>query len=262
MRTLKIVTILIFVTALCCAPYVLNTVRGQGQQITEAPTSFDNTTNGLVDQATHDADRAQFTSQEQIADGLGPVYNARSCGECHDNPITGAGAQFVEIHAGHFDGNKFIPHPGGDEIQQRAINPAIQERVLGGNEVRAFRLALSLLGDGYVEAIASDTLADISEHQPEDMRGEVIRVPVLEAGNRMEVGRFGWKDISGSLLTFSTVAYLVEEGITTPLLPNELTSNGRSVAAFDTVPDPEDDGGDVASFTQFIRATKAPSRDT
>jgi CxxC motif-containing protein (DUF1111 family) len=189
------------------------------------------------------------------------VYNARSCGECHDNPITGGGSQFVELHAGHFDGNKFIPHPGEDEIQQRAIDPAIQERVFGGNEVRAFRLALSLLSDGYVEAIASDTLVDISEHQPEDMRGEVIRVPMLEAGNRMEVGRFGWKNISASLLTFATVASLTAEGITTPLLPYELTSNGRSVAAFDKAPDPEDDGSDVASFTQFIRATKAPSRD-
>src|SRR5262245_27315766 len=76
----------------------------QGQAITEAPTSFDNSTNGLVNQATHDADRASFVSQEQIADGLGPVYDARSCGECHDNPTTGGTAQFAELHAGHFDG--------------------------------------------------------------------------------------------------------------------------------------------------------------
>lgn len=268
MRILKIATLLVFVIVVCSSSQLVHNAKGagkgqpiSGQPITEAPTAFDNTTNGFVDQATHDADRAEFVKQEQLTDGLGPVYNARSCGECHDNPITGGTSQFVELHAGHFDGTNFIPHPGGDEIQQRAIDPAIQERVLGGNEVRAFRLALNLLGDGYVEAIASDTLVDISAHQPADMRGEVIWVPVLEAGSTMDVGRFGWKDIFSSLLTFSSAAYLAEEGITSPLMPMELTSNGRSIAAFDKVPDPEDNGNDVASFTQFIRATKAPSRD-
>ena len=38
-------------------------------------------------------------------------------------------------------------------------------------------------------------------------------------------------------------------------------NTGRSVAAFDTVPDPENDGGDVESFARFMRATKAPPRD-
>src|SRR5215470_20483 len=270
MPILKIATLLVFVIGVCLSSQLVRTaakVEGKGkgqsqsQTITEAPTGFDNTTNGFVDQATHDADRASFTTQEQITDGLGPIYDARSCGECHDNPTTGAGSQFVELHVGHFDGTKFIAPPGGDEIQLRAIDPAIQERVPPGNEVRAFRLALNLFGDGYVEAIASDTLVGISKSQPADMRGEVIQVPVLEAGSGVDVGRFGWKNISASLQTFSAVAYLIEEGITSPLLPTELTSLGRSVAAFDKVADPEDDGSDIASFTQFIRALKAPSRD-
>jgi hypothetical protein len=48
--------------------------------LTEAPTGFDNLTNGLMNQATFDADRAVFEELETIADGLGPVYNARSHG--------------------------------------------------------------------------------------------------------------------------------------------------------------------------------------
>jgi CxxC motif-containing protein (DUF1111 family) len=270
MRMHKIATLLVFVIGVCLSSQLVRTgakVEGKGngqsqsQPITEAPTGLDNMTNGFVDQATHDADRASFTTQEQITDGLGPVYDARSCGECHDNPTTGGSSQFVELHVGHFDGVKFIPPPGGDQIQQRAIDPAIQARVPPGNEVRAFRLALSLFGDGYVESIASDTLVGISKSQPADMRGEVIQVPVLEAGTGTDVGRFGWKNISSSLVTFASVAYLVEEGITNPLVPMESLSNGRSVAAFDKVADPEDDGSDIASFTQFIRALKAPSRD-
>jgi CxxC motif-containing protein (DUF1111 family) len=49
-------------------------------------------------------------------------------------------------------------------------------------------------------------------------------------------------------------------GITTPLLPDENTSAGRDVSAFDTVPDPEDDGVDVVAFANFMRSTKAPPR--
>jgi CxxC motif-containing protein (DUF1111 family) len=69
------------------------------------------------------------------------------------------------------------------------------------------------------------------------------------------------------LLSFSVGAYLLEQGITSPLLPNESTSLGRSVTAFDPVADPEDTGGpmnfgeDVEAFTRFMRSTKAPPRD-
>ena len=51
-------------------------------------------------------------------------------------------------------------------------------------------------------------------------------------------------------------------GITSPLQPTENTSNGSSVAAFDTVIDPEDDGADVQAFARFMRASKVPPRDT
>jgi len=56
-------------------------------------------------------------------------------------------------------------------------------------------------------------------------------------------------------------------GITSRLNPTENTSVGRSVAAFDDVPDPEDvpdpgeDEADIDLFTTFMRATKAPPRD-
>ena len=53
---------------------------------TEAPAGFDNLTNGFTTQADFDADRGIFGERESIGDGLGPVYNAQSCAECHQNP--------------------------------------------------------------------------------------------------------------------------------------------------------------------------------
>jgi CxxC motif-containing protein (DUF1111 family) len=232
---------------------------------TEAPVGFDNQTNGFVAQPTFNADRETFDEKEEISDGLGPVYNAR-CGECHSNPVVGGSSQIGELRAGHFDGHTFSDHPGGSLINDRAINASIQERVLAGNEVRTFRLSPSILGLGFVEAIDDDTIRDIAHQQPfvsgGRIAGQVIKVPVGEAGGALRVGRFGWKNQNSSLVSFAADAYLNEMGITSPLQPTENTSNGNSVAASDTVPDPEDNGADVEAFARFMRATKAPPRDT
>ena len=227
----------------------------------EAPAGFDDQTNGLVNQTQFDSDRTIFEERETIDDGLGPVYNAQACAECHQNPVTGGISQVTELRAGHFDGLLFVNHPGGSLINDRAIDPSIQERVLGGNEVRTFRTSLNVLGDGFVECIDSNTLVAISNRQPAGMRGQFIQVPVVEANNQIRGGRFGWKNQHASLLSFAADAYLNEMGITSPLQPNENTSNGTSVATFDKVPDPDNDGADVEAFARFMRATKAPPRD-
>jgi len=39
----------------------------------EAPTGFDNKSNGMVDDATHATDQVKFDEVEQIPDGLGPL---------------------------------------------------------------------------------------------------------------------------------------------------------------------------------------------
>jgi CxxC motif-containing protein (DUF1111 family) len=77
----------------------------------------------------------------------------------------------------------------------------------------------------------------------------------------MGVGRFGWKDQHASLLSFAGDAYLNEMGITNRLQPNEVTN------LCNTVSEPNDTVGadslsDIDHFARFIRATKAPARDT
>jgi CxxC motif-containing protein (DUF1111 family) len=237
-------------------------------QTSEAPSGFDGTSNGFTSQAAFEADRATFDELEEIDEGLGPLYNARSCGGCHENPVGGGISQVTELRAGHFNGISFVDHPGGSLINDRSISAEFQERVLGGNEVRSFRTSLNVLGDGFVECIDSNTLVAISNGQPAGLRGQFIQVPVLEAGGALRGGRFGWKNQHASLVSFSADAYLNEMGITSPLQPSENTSNGRSIAAIDEVPDPEDaptadapNGADIEAFARFMRSTKVPSRD-
>ena len=262
MRTLRLSLLGLAGTALVL-PAVLS------QSPPEAPAGFDNLTNGVSSQTKFDADLETFSEHEDADEGLGPVFNAQGCIECHQNPVVGGISQVTELRAGHFNGTNFIDHPGGSLINDRAIDASIQERVLGGNEVRTFRTSLNTLGDGFVEAIDSNDIVAVSNGQPSGMRGQVIQVPVSEAGNQTRVGRFGWKNQHASLLSFSADAYLNEMGITSVLQPTENTSNGNSVANFDEVPDPEDgaepgfpNGVDVQGFTDFMRSTKVPPRDT
>jgi CxxC motif-containing protein (DUF1111 family) len=232
-----------------------------GTRYTEAPAGFDEQTNGLLTQEEFDQAAEIFAEVEERDEGLGPIYNADSCGGCHQNPVLGGSSQVTELRAGRWNGVAFTEHVGGSLINDRAIDSLIQEHVLKGNNVRALRLSLNVLGDGYVEAIADETLKAIADNQPTRMRGEMVMVPVLEAGGALRAGRFGWKNQHASLLSFSADAYLNEMGITSPMLPAENTSNGQPVADYDATPDPEDLGEDLEFFAGFMRSTKAPPRD-
>ncbi len=253
------------------------------QQPTEAPTGFDNQTNGFVDQATHASDQAAFEAVLQIPEGLGPLYNAQACRECHQNPTSGGQSQITELRVGHLDAaghfqNPEIPIADGAEIikgrslvNDRAIcpnasfpNTQIQERVPDSEKVRTLRTSLNLLGDGFVEAIADQTLIDLARDQCKKSKrkicGQVLYVPILEAPGKIGVGRFGWKDQHASLLSFAGDAYLNEMGITNKLFPTEVTLLCNTVREPNDVPGPN--GLEhIDQFARFIRATEAPARD-
>jgi CxxC motif-containing protein (DUF1111 family) len=236
----------------------------------EAPAGFDDLTNGFTTQTQFDLDRGVFEEFEVIDDGLGPVYNAQACRECHQNPVTGGPSQVTELRAARLDGfGTYSNPPGGSLINDRAIDASIQERLTTAENVVAIRSSLNVLGDGFVEAIPDSEFTRIQNAQPSGRKGQIISVPVLESPGTNRIARFGWKNQHASLLSFSADAYLNEMGITSPLQPTENTNMGASVAAFDTVPDPEEAatptepfGPDVEIFARFMRATKVPPRDT
>ena len=249
----------------------------------EAPTGFDNKSNGLVDEATHQADLAKFDTVEQLADGLGPLYNAQACRECHQSPVSGGSSQVSELRVGHpgSDGhfhNPEIPIAHGAEVitgrslvNDRAIcpnaaypNTEIQQRVPDSETIRTTRMSLSLLGDGFVEAVADQTFVDLGRQQCKASHrricGQVLQVPVVEAPGQMNVGRFGWKDQHASLLSFAADAYLNEIGITNRLQPDEVTTLCNSASEPNDTPG-ADGLSDIDRFARFVRATKAPARD-
>ncbi len=249
----------------------------------EAPTGFDNKSNGMVDDATHKTDQGTFEEVEAISDGLGPLYNAQSCRECHQDPTSGGSSQVTELRVGHEGPDHRFMNPeipinrgavvisGRTLVNDRAICPnaafpttEIQERVPETENIRTTRVSLNLLGDGFVEAVADQTLVDLAHKQCQDSHhkicGQVIYVPIVEAPGETGVGRFGWKDQHASLLSFSGDAYLNEMGITTRLFPDEVTTLCNTASEPNDTPDP-DGLDDLDHFARFIRASKAPARD-
>jgi CxxC motif-containing protein (DUF1111 family) len=233
----------------------------------EASAAFDNQTNGFVPaQADHDADAMVFNEHESISEGLGPLYNADSCGACHFNPVSGGISEVTELRAGHHDfrGN-FVDAPGGSLINSNGLAGVPMPYVPDRESIRTFRTSLNILGDGFVEAIADDTLVQIARSQSDKTRGRVtgrvIQVPLLEAPGQTRVARFGWKNQHASLASFAADAYVNEMGITTSFFPAERTSMGVDVSTYDQGPKPNSSQEDLDAFARFMRSTKVPPRD-
>jgi CxxC motif-containing protein (DUF1111 family) len=243
---------------------------------TEAPAAFDGETNGAVTPGAFTAAQMQFDQVEGLTDGLGPVYNAQSCRECHQSIADGGASQVREVRAGHRDAaghfvGALVPIGDGSVvigprslINQRAICAEAAEQLPASENIRTLRMSLNTLGDGFVEAVPDQELIEIAEKQRLDsagkIHGQIIYVDVLEAApGTKRVGRFGWKDQHASLLSFSADAYLNEMGVTNRLQPDEVTllCNG-------SVQEPNSQGNppqDIDQFATFMRATKAPPRD-
>ena len=137
-------------------------------QVPDAPTGFDNKSNGVVDDVTHQADQVKFDEVEGLANGLGPLYNAQSCRECHQNPTSGGLSQVSELRVGHLGPDKRFRNPeipiahgaetitGRSLVNLRAICPSgafpnteIQERVPDAETIRTTRISLNLCPSRY-----------------------------------------------------------------------------------------------------------------
>jgi CxxC motif-containing protein (DUF1111 family) len=258
----------------------------------DAVAGFDDQSNGFSDPARRTADQKFFEEVEHIApDGLGPVYNAQSCRECHQTPVTGAASQVSELRVGHLDAhhqfqNPEIPINHGTEfikdrtlVNDRAICPEVQEHAPEIETVRTFRLTTNILGDGYIEAIPDETLLKIRRGQCRATHGKIcgqaVKVLVPESEGKDRIGRFGWKDQHASLLAFAGDAYLNEMGVTSSLQPTEVTTvcnppvtttipntDATKITEPNSLADPADNSlADIDHFASFMRSLKAPARD-
>ncbi|HEY2398984.1 MAG TPA: di-heme oxidoredictase family protein [Steroidobacteraceae bacterium] len=210
--------------------------------------------------------------------GLGPAFNADSCGACHAFPAIGGtsppvnpqialakarGAQnsippFISLQ-GPVREARFV-NATGDGLPRGAVHPlftiqgrsdapsgcSLQQPDFAGQFHRgnvALRIPTPTFGVGYIENTTDEALAT-SFAATQSKRARLgIFGHFNTNGNDQTITRFGWKAQNKSLLLFSGEAANVEMGLT-----NELFSNERSVGNGCDVHALPEDTSNIASF--------------
>jgi CxxC motif-containing protein (DUF1111 family) len=179
------------------------------------------------------AAKANFALTEVQGDGLGPIFNERSCGACHANGALGGQGQQIERRYGTLTNGVFngLANTGGSLRQLFGIggfnpspgvncNSGMDANPAPGATIFAGRGTTPTFGLGLVERISDGTIQGIAAAQPASIRGVAVTNQIhLSDGQftrgQTHVSRFGWKNVHASLADFAGDAYLNEMGITT-----------------------------------------------
>ena len=226
---------------------------------------------GLTPQqmAAFNAGRREFVSVETPEEGLGPLFNGRSCVECHSTPAAGGSSAVRVTRFGRTMNGVFDPMAaqGGSLLQRFALSPELLEVVPREATIVAQRESTPLFGLGLIEAIPDDAIrANATRAKPDGVGGRAATIRDVASGE-MRVGRFGWKAQHATLLSFAADAYRNEMGVTNRFFPTENAPNGdvARIAAFvsaapDDEVDPATGRGDTDALADFMRLLAPPAR--
>lgn len=224
------------------------------------------------------AGKEGFEAEEADADGIGPVFNGRSCVECHAGPAAGGSRNVLSTRIGTTRDGRFDPllEFGGPTLQTQGIVglKGFQFRgevVPKQATIVAKRRSNPLFGFGLVDAVPDQSfwIEAVRQHVlTPGTAGRPNLVRDLRAGG-WRVGKFGWKAGIADVFTFSADAYKDEMGITVPgFLPDEddrmiseenPPQGNERLLRFNPVASPnEGDADDVIGFNDFITFLAPP----
>jgi len=201
-----------------------------------------------VSQDAFDDAKADFAEEEDVDDGVGPIFNEVSCGICHYAGALGGASARIERRFGRFNGGRFdaLENRGGSLRQLQSLGSYVNANGTDcsvdlevepeeANVRNVGRLTTPLFGLGLVDAMPDSFFNQLASKEPKKTRGIPNRVRVVlpdpgdpeqSIGSR-RVGRFGWKAGVGNLVQFAADAYFNEMGITT-----QHCFDGQSVETF------------------------------
>lgn len=214
-----------------------------------------------------DRGRAEFERVFTPETGLGPLFNAEACAQCHESPVSGGPGDEIEIHVSRFlpEGPACDPlvDKGGPVIQQ-VVTPALKAALGIDSEpippeatATAQRTTPDVFGFGLLDAVPEATILALAD--PEDRNGDGIS----GRPNRFfdgRLGRFGRKALVPTLREFNDGAFVIEQGITNPAVPSEETIGGQPIpAGVDPVPEPEITQEAIDLTDAFVRFLAPPA---
>jgi hypothetical protein len=197
--------------------------------------------------------------------GLGPLFNADACGECHEEPVAGGGGDEVEVHVGRHGAGGFcdpLVDEGGPVIQQHAT-PALRaalgidrEPMPSGATESAARTAPAVFGLGLLDAVPDRAILALADPDDRNHDGVSGRPNRFVDGR---LGRFGRKAFVPTLAEFNAGAFTIEQGITTPAVPSEESIGGKPIPpGVDPTPEPELSEHDMNVANDFVRFLAPP----
>ena len=199
--------------------------------------------------------------------GLGPLFNADACGECHESPVVGGSGEEVEVHVAVVRPDGFcdpLADQGGPVIQQH-VTPALkaalgidQEPVPAEATARANRGTPDVFGFGLLDAVPDKDILAMAD--PDDRnRDGISGRPNRFVDGRL--GRFGRKGFVPTLREFTQGAFAIEQGITNPAVPTEESVGGQPIPqGVDPTPEPEISDADASLAEDFVRFLAPPRR--
>ena len=167
-----------------------------------------------------------FATDLSPLQGLGPLFNGRSCGDCHNSPIQGgmgATADTFGTRVGRIDGvggfDDLSGH-GGPVARTHSIASfgffcGLPTGVSPLANVTSKRSAMTLRGTALIDFVQIPDIVTAQAAQPAEVRG---KLNVLADGRP---GKFGWKAQFATLIEFMGDAFTHEMGMTNPLVPDD-----------------------------------------
>lgn len=222
-----------------------------------------------AERARFDSGRVVFESTFTAAVGLGPLFNASSCGECHEDPVVAGAGDEVERHASIFQPERVgfacdLLATQGGPVFQDSVTPALRtalgierEDLPPGVTTAAARTTPDVLGFGLLDAVPDSTI--LAHADPDDRNGDGIS----GRPNRFfdgRLGRFGRKAFVPTLRAFNDGAFQIEMGITNPSVLQEGTVTGRPLPeGTDPAPEPELNERGLVLTDAFVRLLAPPA---
>ena len=213
-----------------------------------------------------DRGKVIFNREFEPETGLGPLFNAKACGDCHEDPIAGGVGDEVEVHATAFLSNGVCDPLAdlGGFVYQQDVTPALKsalgidkEPVPAKATAQGRRSSPDVLGFGLLDAVPDSEILAYAD--PDDRNHDGIS----GRPNRFfdgRLGRFGRKALVPTLAEFNEGAFPVEIGVTVPAVPSEESVAGQPIPdGVDPLPEPELDAQSVALVNAFVRFLAPPS---
>lgn len=234
-------------------------------------------------------------SSTRANDGLGPLFDARSCSACHPAG-GGAGATALDA-AGRPQGlglvlSLFRSDGGGDPVYGHRLEtmtlpgvpaegafavvvengrriPRIESPGYGRLDPAthmSLRAAPDLRGRGKLELVddaAILALEDLDDRDGDGVRGRARRLETPEGGS--SIGRFGWKASHPTLAGQASEAFSLDLGLSTPLRPEPWGDCTDLQTACRNAPHGREEEGEpeisdaiVQRLVTYLRALKVP----